>query len=77
MKRIINFLLSTLMILTLVLGINFAAITAANADTGEKMAYPDAPLFLNEVDDDYFGFELEEYGQDLSTDKEKDFTHFR
>lgn len=57
MKRIINILLCTAVIFSLLAGVNCNA-TTANAATENGAAYPEAPLFLSEIDADYWGFEL-------------------
>lgn len=57
MKRIINILLCTAVIFSLFAGVN-CNVTTANAATKDEAAYPEAPLFLNEIDADYWGFEL-------------------
>ncbi len=54
MKRIIGFILCTVMFLGLSLNIS---IVGACADTND-MAYPDAPLYLETVDPNYYGFNL-------------------
>lgn len=57
MKRIISILLCTLITISLFTysGVN---ISTANAATDDEYMYPEAPLFLEDIDADYWGFEL-------------------
>ena len=57
MKRIISILLSTFIVLSLFVGTNIN-VSVANAQTGDELAYPEAPLFLGDIDSNYVGFEL-------------------
>ncbi len=53
MKKIISIILCTLMAVSLFSGINTVK---ANADTSDLM-YPEAPLYLNDIDGEYLGFQ--------------------
>lgn len=57
MKRIISILLCTVLSISLFAGINCSKITA-EAATNDEALYPEAPLFLSDIDADYWDFEL-------------------
>ena len=65
MKRIISILLCTVLAVSLFSGMN-CSIDTANAATNDEAAYPEAPLFLEEVDSDYWGFELVSESENLA-----------